>query len=80
MAFDYGIEIFSSVLVHGLESKGGCREVERVLTLALEFPNGRAISQCVLSFVLNSLTFIMRSKYKEVTNYMHAQYLRKCSS
>ena len=66
MTIQYGIETYTTLIVHCLENRGGIREVERLLNSSTDHANGRRIMQTVLSNLMNSITIIMRTKFKEI--------------
>ena len=64
--FDLGMKIYSTLLLHAVESKYGWREVDLCIAPSLESEVGYGVVQSVVSHLLNELTFNMKSKYKEL--------------
>ena len=67
LLFQYGIDMYTTLLVHCIENRGGIREIDRLVNLSIMADvNGRGIMQTVLSHVFNSMARIMRTKFKEI--------------
>jgi hypothetical protein len=64
--FDIGMKIYSTLLLHAIEYKNGFKEIDRAISSSFNSEIGYSISQTILSHLLNDLTFIMKSKYKEL--------------
>jgi hypothetical protein len=66
MNFDVGMKIYSTLLVHALEKRGGWRQLDQSISPSFESQNGYLIAQSILSHLMNDLTFNLKSRHKEL--------------
>lgn len=64
--FDIAVKIYATVLLYGLDTKGGWKDIQQTIALSYDSIHGTAVTYAVFSHLMNEMTFKMRSKYKEI--------------
>jgi len=64
--FAIGMKVYSTLLIHSVEYKGGWREVSRTISQSLDTEFAFLVTQSVLSHLVSEQTFVMQWKYKDL--------------